>query len=372
MKGTKRDYYEVLGVSRNASQEEIKRAFRELALKYHPDRNPHNRKEAEEKFKEISEAYEVLSDPQKRKLYDTYGHAGLSGAFKEGGFTWKDFTHFDDLRDIFGGFNFEEFLKGFGIFDDFFDFGSTTSSKTYTRDRGRDLIYQLDIEFEEALNGTEKTLSITKNTICSSCEGKGYQSLKDTSICPECKGRGTRSIGAGFMFISTTCSRCSGTGRIITNPCRECRGRGFVKKTKKLRVKVPSGIEAGTKLRINGEGEEVPGGRNGDLYIVINVKEHPYFKRKGNDIYSTVHIPLTKAVLGGEITVKTVGGNVKMKIPPGTQSGKIFRLKGRGIPKRSGWGNGDQYVEVIVDIPTNLSKKERALFEEIGKLRGEL
>ncbi len=368
MMGTKKDYYEILGVSRSASQEEIKRKFRELALKYHPDRNPDNRKWAEEKFKEISEAYEVLSDPEKRKLYDMYGHAGLQGAFGDSEFSWKDFTHFDDISDIFG--TFDDFLRSFGVDLDIFGGGGIFRRSQRRSQRARDLYTELEIDFLEAVKGAEKKITLEKEVKCQSCRGQGYVSPSDVSICPECKGSGVKSRSSGFIFFSTTCAYCQGTGKIIKNPCKECKGRGVVKVRKNITIKIPPGVDKGTKLRVQGEGEESSTGSRGDLYIILKVKPHPLFSRQGLDIYCQIHIPLTKAVLGGEVEIPTLDGKAKMKIPSGTQSGTIFRLRQKGIA-RSNFQKGDEYVKVIVDIPKNLSKKEKELFLEIARLRGE-
>ncbi len=368
MMGTKKDYYEILGVSRDASQEEIKRRFRELALKYHPDRNPDRRKWAEEKFKEISEAYEVLSDPEKRRLYDMYGHQGLQGAFSGPEFSWQDFTHFDDISDLFG--SFDDFLRSFGIDLDIFGDSFFTTRRTRRTQRGRDLYLELEIDFLEAVKGAEKRITLTKEAKCPQCKGQGYLNPQDITICPECKGSGVKSKTTGFVFFSTTCPYCKGTGKVIKNPCKECKGRGTIRVRKNIVVKIPPGVEEGTKLRIQGEGEEVSVGRPGDLYIILKVREHPIFKRDGLDIYCQIHVPLTKAVLGGEVEVPTLEGQVKMKIPPGTQSGTVFRLKNKGIQKN--FQRGDEYVKVIVDIPKNLSKKEKELFLEIAKLRKEI
>lgn len=367
--GTKRDYYEVLGVVKTATPEEIKKAFRKLALQHHPDRNPENKKEAEEKFKEVSEAYEVLSDPKKRQLYDQYGHAGLSGAFRDGEFSWQDFSHFDDLKDIFG--NFEDLLGGFGLGDIFGNSIFGTGTRQGRRARGRDIIYELPVTFEESYTGVEKPIRFDKDVLCSACNGQGYKSSSDVKNCPDCGGSGMKNSGRGFIFITSTCPSCGGKGKVVTNPCSRCRGSGYVKQTKNLKVKVPAGVSTGVKLRIHGEGEEITGVKSGDLYVRIVVKPHSRFVRRRDDVYCKVKIPLTKAVLGGEMDVPTLSGNVKMKVPAGTQSGKVFRLKGKGFTRLSGWGTGDEYAEVEVDIPARLSSREKKLFEEIAKLRKE-
>jgi len=367
MMTTKRDYYEILGVSKNATLEEIKKAYRELALKYHPDRvPPEQKKEAEEKFKEISEAYAVLSDPEKRALYDQYGHAGIDQRYAyEDIFKGADFgSVFDDL----GGFGF-----GSSIFEDIFSdlgFDIFGTRKKSAKKRGRDLQITIRITLEEAAKGVEKQLEYPVYDICPTCSGTGAKPNSKESICPQCKGTGQIVMSSGFFRLSTTCNRCGGRGKIITTPCSVCQGEGRVKTRKKIKIKIPAGVDTGSQLRIKGEGETGLAAK-GDLYVLIEVEPHPIFKREGSDLYTEVSISLTKAILGGEIDVPTLDGKVSMKIPAGTQSGKVFRLKGKGIIDLHTKSYGDEFVKVNVIIPTNLTPQERKLIEEFARLRGE-
>jgi len=366
---TKRDYYEILGVKKNASLDEIKRAYRELALRYHPDRVPaEQKKEAEEKFKEISEAYAVLSDPEKRALYDQYGHSGIDQRYAyEDIFKGADFSSvFEDLADFgFGGSLFDEIFSDLGF--DLFGRGSRRSSRLR---RGRDLEVSVDITLEEVATGTEKTITVPRYEICSTCSGSGAKPGTKKSICPQCKGSGRTTISSGFFHLTQTCNRCQGEGSIITQPCGDCKGEGRIKVTRKIKVKIPAGVDTGSHLRIRGEGEAGQAGR-GDLYVIIEVKPHPIFQRNNNDIITEITISLSKAVLGGQVEVPTLNGKVTMKIPPGTQSGKIFRLKEKGIPDLHGRGKGDELVKVNVAIPSHLSPEQRKLMEEFARLSGE-
>jgi len=347
----KRDYYEILGVSRNANGEEIKKAYRQMALQYHPDRNPGDR-EAEEKFKEASEAYEVLRDPEKRSLYDRFGHDGLKGV---------GFRGFADFEDIFSSFG--------DIFDDFFGFGfgdRRRKRRTYAR-RGADLRYDLSISFREAAFGKEKELEIEKHEICETCSGTGVKPGKSKQTCPGCGGRGQIAHTQGFFTISSTCSRCHGQGEIITHPCIECKGNGVVIKPKRLKVKMPAGVETGIRLKLNGEGEAGErGGPPGDLYVVLHVEPDPFFERVGNDILCQVPISFSQAALGAKIEVPTLNGSEKISIPPGTQTGQVFTIKGEGIPYLHGRGRGDELVQVVVKTPTTLSRRQVKLFEELA------
>lgn len=369
----KRDYYEILGIGRNATQEEIKKVYRHLALKYHPDRVPADqKKEAEERFKEISEAYEVLSDPEKRAAYDRYGPAGLEGVFKSGGFTWQDFTHFDDLKDIFGGFDLSDLFRGFGFDTDVFEEVWTGGGRRGPR-RGADLRYSLEIEFKEAAFGTEKPITIWRYELCGECDGSGAKKGSKRESCSACGGRGQVYTQAGFFSISRTCERCGGEGSVIKAPCGACGGRGRVKTKRSIKVKVPAGVDSGLRLRISQEGEAgEKGGRRGDLYVVINVKPHEIFERHNSDIYCEVPISFTTAVFGGEIDVPTLESKVKMKIPPGTQSGKIFRLRGKGIAHLNGYGRGDELVKVQVETPTSLTREQKRLLKEFARVSGEV
>ncbi|MCM8800594.1 MAG: molecular chaperone DnaJ [Candidatus Omnitrophica bacterium] len=363
----KRDYYEILGVKKNATLEEIKKAYREMALRYHPDRVPaEQKKEAEEKFKEISEAYAVLSDPQKRALYDQYGHAGIDQRYAyEDIFKGADFSSiFEDLADFgFGGGLFDEIFGDLG-----FDiFGRRTRR---TPKRGRDLEITVSVTLEEVLTGTEKIVTIPRYEFCSTCSGTGAKPGTKKITCPQCRGSGRMVISSGFFQLSRTCNRCQGEGSIIQSPCSDCRGEGRIKVTRKIKVKIPQGVDTGSHLRIRGEGEQGAAGR-GDLYVIIEVQPHPYFERHNNDILTEINISLVKAILGGEIEVPTLNGKVMMKIPPGTQSGKIFRLKAKGIPDLHGRGIGDQLVKVNVVIPTHLTPQQRKLIEEFARLSGD-
>lgn len=349
----KRDYYEVLGISRSASDDEIKRAYRKLAMSYHPDRNPGDR-ESEEKFKEAAEAYEVLRDPQKRDLFDRYGHEGLSST----GF--RGFSGFEDIFSSFGD-----------IFEDVFGFSGRRRTSPAERP-GTDLRYDLKISFEDAAFGVNREIIIAKLENCKVCSGSGAEPGTAPEICPRCRGTGQVTQTSGFFSISATCPQCRGEGRIIKSPCHNCRGTGRVTVEKIVQVKIPPGVEDGTRLRLRNEGEEGRlGGPNGDLYIFIRVEPHDFFQRDGSDVYCQIPISITQASLGGTIDVMTLEGQDKLKIPKGTQNGKTFRLKGKGIPHLRGYGRGDQIVQVLVKIPTNLNKKQEELLREFAKLSGE-
>lgn len=367
----KRDYYEVLGISKNATPDEIKKAYRRSALKHHPDRvAPEKKKEAEEKFKEISEAYEIISDPNKKATYDQFGHEGLKGAFGRGGFSWQDFTHYGDFEDIFSGLG--DLFRSFGINGDFFGTGRGRPRRTGPR-RGRDVEYELEIEFTEAALGIEKTVEIYRYDICSTCKGSGAKPGTKDTVCPTCEGRGQISRVSGFFSISQTCNECGGAGRVIKTPCQKCNGRGKERVTRKIKVKVPAGVDNGIRLRVAHEGDAGErGGPRGDLYVVVYVKEHRLFKRHNNDIYCEIKISFTQAVFGADVSVPTVDGSVKMKIPQGTQSGKVFRLRGKGVPDLlSGYGKGDQLVRVSVDVPERLTEEQKRLLKEFAGTLGE-
>ncbi|MEW6608116.1 MAG: molecular chaperone DnaJ [bacterium] len=359
----KRDYYEVLEVNKNASVDEIKNAYRRLAKKYHPDVNPDNKKEAEEKFKEIAEAYEVLSDPQKRTQYDQFGHEGMKNIFGDRGFTWSDFTHFSDIEDILSSF----FGGGFG---DFFGTGRTARTKRVYR--GADLRYDLEITLKEAAFGCERKITIDRNEVCPICDGTGGKPGVGKKECPACKGAGQVRYTQGFFSIAKTCDKCYGEGMIITTPCERCQGRAKISRTRTISVKIPAGVDTGSQIRLRGEGEGGGhGGESGDLYVVIFVKEDKTFIREDNNIICELPISFSQAALGTEINVPTIDGErIKMKIPPGTQTHKIFRLKGKGIHSLHGYGRGDQFVRVIVVTPTQLTEKQKQLFEELGRISG--
>ena len=352
----KGDYYEILGVSKNASDNDIKKSYRRLAVKYHPDKNPGN-KEAEEHFKEINEAYEVLRDSQKRRQYNTFGHAGVGAGGFEG----------------FGGFDFGR--GGFGdVFGDIFEdfFGGTTSRTRVRPQRGADLRYSLELSLEETIFGKETKIRIPKWETCSQCKGSGAQSPSDVQTCPACKGSGSTRFQQGFFSISRTCYQCNGEGRIITAPCSRCRGEKRIHRDKTLSIKIPGGVENGTRLRLSGEGEPgLYGGPPGDLYVVMTVKEHPVFTRQGDNLLIEIRISFVQAALGTKIDVPTIKGKATVKIPAGTQDGKVFRLKGMGIPSLKGYAAGDQLVKVRIQIPAKLTAKQRELLEEYARLSSE-
>ncbi|KAB0666145.1 molecular chaperone DnaJ [Oryzomonas japonica] len=356
--GEKRDYYEVLEVHRNASEAEIKKAFRKMAIQYHPDKNPDD-KASEEKFKEVTEAYEVLSDAQKRAQYDQFGHAGVSGAgFGAGGFG-GGFGAGTPFGDIFSD-----------IFGDIFGGGGTGRGRAQGR-RGDDLLYNMEISFEEAAFGTEQKIEVPFAKRCGTCNGSGSKPGTEPKVCPSCRGAGQVRYQQGFFSVSKTCSQCNGEGKVVDNPCPDCRGKGSVKDTKTLSVKVPGGVETGSRLKLTGEGGQGKGGPNGDLYVAISVREHPIFQREDNNVICEIPISFIQASLGCELDVPTLDGKVAMKIPDGTQSGKVYRLRGKGIPSLQGYGRGDQLVIIRVETPTNLNKKQKDLLEEFAKISGE-
>lgn len=343
-----RDYYEVLGVPRNASEQEIKSAYRKLALKNHPDRNPGD-KQAEERFKEAAEAYGVLGDAGKRQRYDVYGHAGI-GAAGGAGF---DPTIFADFSDILG---------------DFFGFGDVFGRRRGPR-RGADLRYNLDLSFEEAAFGTETQIKIPRTETCSACSGSGAAPGTKPTTCPTCRGTGQVTFQQGFFSVARTCSHCRGQGRIVTEECKACHGQGQVALEKTLQIKIPPGVDNGSQLRIGGEGEAgALGGPPGDLYVVLRVQEHAFFKRDGTHLFCEVPISVPQAALGGTIEVGTLdGGKTKLAVPEGTQSGTVLRVKGQGIPQLGGRARGDLHVLVRVVVPKHLSLEQRKLFEQLAK-----
>jgi len=361
----KRDYYEVLGISRDANKKQIKKAYRSLARKYHPDVN--KGPGAEDKFKEVSEAYEVLADENKRANYDRFGHAGAQQGFSGGGFSWNDFSHFDDISDIFG----RDFF-GRDIFDVFF--GQGRSRRTSAR-RGSDLRYDLSITLQDAVYGMKKEITVERTQSCDVCGGSGAKDANSIKICDLCKGTGQvkRAQGTPFgNFVTvTSCSRCGGKGKVIVKPCDKCRGLGRVKVKKKIMVSIPRGVESGSYLRLRGEGDSgVNGGASGDLYVVIQVEAHEFFTREGNDLYYNMPITFSQAALGAELEVPSFDGAVKMRIPPGTQSGTLFKLKGKGVPLLDTQRRGDELVRVQIKTPEKLSAKEREIFMELSQLEG--
>lgn len=349
MASIKRDYYEILGVERTASGEEIKKAYRKLAVQYHPDKNPGD-KTAEDKFKELGEAYEVLNNEEKRAAYDRFGHKAFAPGMGGAGGGMHD--PFDIFREVFGGGNS-------GIFGSIFEeaFGGTQRT---ARGRGADLRCDLQISFEEAVHGCEKEITIERAEACPSCKGDGAEPGSKVTTCPTCRGQGQVAVTRGFFSVAQTCPRCHGTGQMIEKVCHTCRGEGRVTRSTSIKVKVPAGIDDGSRLRSSGQGEGgMRGGPAGDLYIVIHVKPHEIFQREGNDLFCEIPISFAKAALGGEIQVPTLDGPASLKIPGGTPSGKFFRLKHKGVPDVQGRGVGDLHVKVSVEVPTKLTAQQK-------------
>jgi len=353
-KGNQRDYYEVLGVTRTAAVEEIKSAYRKAALKWHPDRNPENKSESEVKFRECTEAYSVLSDAQKRQIYDTYGHAGLSSSGASKGF---DHTVFQDFHDIFGDF--------FG-FEDLFGGGGTRRGRSRAQ-RGADLRYDMSLTFEEASAGVATKIKLPRQEYCEACNGTGAKKGTGVQACQTCAGRGQLAYQQGFFTITRTCPACQGAGQIVKERCQECRGQGRLEREKTIELRIPPGVDTGTRLRVAGEGEPGPnGGPAGDLYVVLEVKEHAFFERRGADLYCTIPVSIAQATLGTELQVPGLNGEEKLKIPEGTQSGAVFRIKGKGLADPRGGGKGDLYYHVLVMTPTKLTREQRKLMEQLG------
>jgi molecular chaperone DnaJ len=351
-KTNQRDFYEVLGVERSASVEEIKASYRKAALKWHPDRNPENKHEAEAKFRECTEAYSVLSDQEKRQIYDTYGHAGLSNA---GGGVDFNGTVFQDFHDIFGDF--------FG-FEDLFGGGRRGRNRAQ---RGSDLRYDMALTFEEAAAGVSTKIKLPKQELCGACHGTGAKAGTGATSCQTCGGRGQLAYQQGFFTITRTCPACQGAGQVIKERCAECRGNGRLEKEKTIELRVPAGVDSGTRLRVPGEGEPgANGGPTGDLYVVLEVKEHSFFERRGADLYCTIPVSIAQAALGAELSVPGLNGDEKLKIPEGTQGGAVFRVKGHGLPDPRGGGKGDLYYHVRVITPSKLNRDQRKLMEQLG------
>lgn len=359
----KRDYYEILDVPKNSSKEEIKKAYRKLAIKFHPDKNPGN-KEAEESFKEATDAYEILSNDRKRQAYDQFGFAGVEGV--SGG--THDYTSvFRDFEDIFGDFS--------NIFDSFF--GGGRSRRGASRDgklRGSDLRYNLEIDFKDAVFGTAAEVAYQRHSTCNNCKGSGAESGSGRKMCPSCSGSGQVRRSSGFFSIASPCTTCSGEGYVIENPCTVCHGSGLEQKRQRIKIDIPAGIENGRRIPIQGQGDTgANGGTAGDLYVDIHIRSHKYFERNGNDIYCVIPISISQAALGTDIFITTLDDKkIKVKIPAGTQNGKILRVRSEGVPfQNSGSRRGDMYIKVQINIPTKLSGKERELLSKFSELQGE-
>jgi len=360
----KRDYYEVLGTQRGADAEEIKKAYRKLAVKFHPDKNPGD-KEAEERFKELGEAYEALSDPQKRAAYDQYGHNAFdprARASRGGGGGGGFHDPFDIFREVFGGGGGG---GGGSMFDEFFG-GRADPTQPQ---RGDDLRYDLEISLEEAARGCEKEIGVTKSERCDSCHGSGSEEGSKAKTCTTCGGRGQVLTSRGIFSIAQTCPSCQGAGRVVEKPCRTCRGAGVREKTSKINLQIPAGVDTGVRLRSVGNGDAgARSGPPGDLYVVLRVKPHEIFHREGDDLVCEVPVGLTQATLGGEIEVPTLEGRATVKVPAGTQPGTIFRLKGKGLKNLQGYGHGDLHVRANVEVPTRLTSEQRKKLEEFAAL----
>jgi len=365
----KRDYYEVLGVPKGAPADDIKRSYRALAKKFHPDLNRDDPKQAEERFKEVSEAYEVLADDKKRQLYDQYGHRAVDETFGRQGFTWDQFTHFTDLEDLFGGFDF------FGG-DPFGIFGRRRRDPNAPAP-GDDLRYDLDITLEQAAGGMEREIEVPHSANCGECGGSGAERGTAPKKCPRCGGAGqvqnVRSQGYSQFVTITPCNLCGGRGQTIDRPCRQCRGTGLVSRQEHIQITIPPGSDTGLRLRVGGKGEAGRrGGPPGDLYVVMHVRPHPQFQRDGSDLYTEAEVSFSQATLGGEIEVPTIlDGKARVTVPPGTQTHTIFRLQGKGMPRFGRSGRGDQFVRVRLVTPKSLTERQRELLREYARESGE-
>ncbi|MBI3601300.1 MAG: molecular chaperone DnaJ [Candidatus Omnitrophica bacterium] len=361
----KKDYYEILGVAKSAGLADIKKAYRSLALKYHPDRVPENeKKQAGEKFKEISEAYGVLSDPQKRQMYDQHGHQGID----------QNYT----AEDIFRGADFSSIFEGAGLGDilgrmfgaEFDIFGTGGRSSGGRRSRGRDIQYEVELTLEEAFAGVKKEIRVPRHEFCKECDGTGAKGGTALKTCPQCRGQGQVMMSSGFFRMAQTCGHCRGAGKIITEHCPPCSGQGLKRVVRNIEVNIPPGVDNDSQLRVRGEGEVGQGG-SGDLYLYIKVTEHDIYKRQNQDLYMDVPVSFTRAALGGEVSVKTLKETVEMKIPAGTQGGKMFRLRAQGMPGVHGEAQGDLYARVMIEVPTYLNSRQKELLEEFAKELGE-
>ena len=360
----KRDYYEVLGVQKGATKEEIKKGYRKLAVMYHPDKNPGN-KEAEDKFKEATEAYEVLSDDQKRQIYDQYGFAGLEGMAGGSGGN-QGYSHaFHDFEDLFGGFG--------DVFENLFGGGSSSRRRGGGPDQGASLRYDLEISFKDAVFGTKAEISFQHNEVCESCRGTGGAEGSKRKTCPSCGGAGQIRRSAGFFSVAQTCPTCQGEGTVVDNPCKACGGSGLQKKRKKIVVTIPPGVDNGKRIAVPNQGDAGRGGGpSGDLVIILHVAPHRYFERNGQDLYCAIPVSMTQAALGSEITVTSLDDKkIKLRIPAGTQHGKLLRLRDEGVPYGTSGRKGDMYIKVLITVPTKLSAKAKQLLEEVAAVQGE-
>lgn len=367
----KQDYYALLGVDRSVTPEDLKKAYRKLAMKYHPDRNQGD-KAAEEMFKTVSEAYEVLSDAQKRRQYDQYGHDGLKSSFGPGGFDFgRDFTHSADLQDILGSL----FGGGGGLFDGLFGGGGGArrgSASPGGPQSGADLRFDIEIDFEEAAYGSEREITLPISVQCDTCKGSGDKPGTSKESCRHCGGRGFVISGNGFFQVRQGCPVCGGAGMMSRNPCKDCDGSGRVKRQKRITLKIPKGVDTGSRLRMSGKGEGgIKGGPAGDLYVVLHVRNHPLFERREEDLYCQIPVPVDVLILGGDVEVPTIDGFARLKIDAGTETGKAYRLRGKGMPRVDGYGRGDLHVHILPEIPVKLSSRQKKILAEFQSLTEE-
>ncbi|MBN4074162.1 molecular chaperone DnaJ [bacterium AH-315-E10] len=353
------DFYDILSISKSATDDEIKKAYRKLAVKYHPDKNPDD-KEAEEKFKEVSNAYETLKDPEQRSMYDQVGHDAFTQRGRGGGRSSQHVDPFDLFSQVFSS------SGGGGIFEEFF--GGGGARQRNRPQQGADLLYNLRIEFEDAVFGIDKTIEVTKDNSCDTCSGSGSEKGSSKTTCKQCGGAGQVNVSQGFFNLRQTCNICSGTGEVIEKPCKTCRGSGLVEKTEKIEIHIPAGVDTGSRLRVSGKGAPgARGGRSGDLYVALHVDDHDFFEREGVDLYIDVPIDYVTAVIGGTIDVPTLSGIAKLKIPAGTQNGGNFRLRNKGVPSLRGQGRGNQFVKVRIEVPRKLNKEQEKVLKEFSE-----